>query len=297
MIRLLVLFLLTMIPATLAADVESHDGHGGVWLRGSAAEVFVATEPRFRVLSFRARGQSSLLADSKTNEQGLRLAFMEPEQIPASFDVGNQRARVVHQEARRVSAELEPAAGLRYDVAVELADDEPRLELSYTLTNVGHADRQVACWSLISFALDGTIVVPFGENDRALRRLVLPWWTKWPQPNVAVARAAMTVDASRPIEGNACKIGLVTEPGWIGFARAGSAIISTVVHAPGKTYPEGGANITLYLDKNRCETEQVGPLTLIGPGESVTMRESLRLVPFTPAAPDPDALAKALSGK
>lgn len=295
MVRSLITAALVAACAAHADGAEQHDGFGGVWLKSASAQVFVAIEPTFRILSFRKPGEPSLLADSKTNQQGLRLAFMEPEQIPTSFDPGNQPASLVEHAGRRIIVRLKEAAGLRYEVEATLAPDAPVLDLRYTLTNVGASERRVACWSLISYALDGTIVVPFGDNDRARRRLVLPWWTKWPQPGVSVARSALSADASTPVAGNACKIGLTSEPGWIAFTRDKHALISTVTFDSKATYPEGGANITLYLDANRCETEQVGPLTSLNPGASVTMHETLRLAAFAPTDHNPDTMAKALA--
>jgi hypothetical protein len=275
--------------------MQQHDGYTGVWVRSEVAEVFVATEPKFRVLAFRELKSETLFADGRTNEQGLRLAFMEPEQIPQSFEVGNQPAKVIERNDRRVNVRLIEAAALRYDIAIAIDDREPRLNLTYTLTNVGASERRVACWSLVSYALDGTIVVPFGKDDRARRRLVLPWWTKWPQPNASIARSAMSVDVSKPIEGTAYKVGLITEPGWIAFARGQHALVSQIAFDADRTYPEGGANITFYIDRNRAETEQVGPLTQLAPGEWTQMRESLRMIRFTPEADDPDSMARSIA--
>ncbi len=115
-------------PAATAAPAEltEHDGSRGVWLRTPAAEAFVAAEPRFRVLAFARAGQPSLMADANVAEQGVRLAFMGPDQVPPSFDVGNVPAEIVERTPSSVRVRLAPAAGLRYEVTLTLETERPR---------------------------------------------------------------------------------------------------------------------------------------------------------------------------
>lgn len=287
------LFLLT-ITCAWGETVETYDGYQGAWLRTDAAEVFVATEPHFRVLAFRRIGRPSLMADANVAEQGIRLAFMEPEQVPPSFDVGNQPAAFLDRTQRTARVQLSPAAGLRYTVELELADDSPLLRLGYVLENVGDAERRIACWSVISFARDGTMIAPFGTRPRSRRQIVLPWWTRWPQPGVTFGRDALAIDCSAELDGNAYKVGLRTDCGWAAFVRGDQALISTTPFDPAGEYPEGGANITLFHSTGQriwCETEQVGTLQTIRPGEAARLSETLRLVDLPqPVAAEPDAL-------
>jgi hypothetical protein len=278
-----------------AQDLDEQDGYRGHWLRTPAAEVFVAIEPQFRVLAFRRPGEASMMAGRETEQHGLRLAFMEPEQIPASFDVGNVPAEVVERSEKSLHARLAPAAGLQYEVKLTLAQDRPVLSLDYALKNVDTHARTVACWSVVAYALDGVIVAPFGDQPKARRRLVLPWWTRWPQPHVRFGRDALAMDVSTPVEGNAMKIGITTEAGWVAFIRGSSVLQSSVRFEPNAAYPEGGANVTVFQGAGWCETEQVGPLVTLKPGESVTMRETLGLlaVAFEPDA-SPDAIRDTL---
>src|SRR5690606_3482109 len=118
-----------------------------------------------------------------------------------SFDVGNQPAEMLERTPTTARVRLAPAAGLQYTVELTLEQDQPRLRLKYALQNVGVAERQIACWSLVSFARDGRIVVPFGKAPRDRRRLVLPWWTKWPQPSAEFGRDTLVSDANQPAEG------------------------------------------------------------------------------------------------
>ena len=59
----LVVWIAMLLPRAAVADdapVE-HDGSRGLWLRNELAEVFLAVEPRFRVMAFRKIGETSLM--------------------------------------------------------------------------------------------------------------------------------------------------------------------------------------------------------------------------------------------
>jgi hypothetical protein len=276
-----------------AQDREQHDGFSGFWLRGKSVEAFVAVEPKFRVLSIRRTGQPSLVGDSKTAEQGLRLAFMESQQVKQSFDVGNQPAEIVKRSDVSATLRLAPADGLRYTVTITADADEPRFVMDYELTNIGTAPRQVACWSVIAFERNGLVVAPFGSEPRARRRIVLSWWTQWPQPSVKFGRDSLAADAGGPLAGNAMKVGLITSAGWIAFTRGDEALVTHAAVDADAKYPEDGANVIYFAfagERKWCEIERVGPLTTIAPGESARLSETIVLVPLKPAGnAEPDA--------
>ena len=298
--RILPLVVLLCLAATLRAELinEEHDGHRGLWLRTQAAQVFVAVQPTFRVLSFSRPGERSLMADRNEPEQGLRLAFMEPEQIKASFDVGNQPAEVLERTERTVRVRLAPAAGLRYEVTLALQSDRPRLTLEYRLENVDVRQRRIACWSVIGFPTNGSIVAPFGKAPKARRRLVLSWWTRWPQPGIRFGRDALVADTTVVIEGNAYKVGIVNDAGWAAFVSQDErALVTRATFDAAAEYPEGGANISFFQSRDadgrtRCEVEQMGSLMQIEPGEAATLTETLDLIELPKQSRDatPDEL-------
>lgn len=285
--------------AAQEAAMQEQDVSRGIWLRTEAVEAFVALAPRFRVLSIRRPGEVSLSAGVGVAEQGLRLAFMEPDQVPGSFDVGNVPAEVLEQSDTSLRVRLQPAAGLQYTVTLTLDPAIARIKLQYTLTNVGEAERRVAPWSVIAFARDGTIIVPFDDQPRKRRRIVLPWWGDWPQPGVRIGRDALLSDASVPLAGTAYKIGVITNAAWVAFVRGGQVLVSRVRFDAEAQYPEDGANITVFHAAGEqriwCETEQMGPLRTLPPGESTTMVETIELGNVTaPANPTPDTWRAAI---
>lgn len=297
-------------PATLPAAaqagdaIEEHDGYRGFWLRTRSAEVFVATRPVFRLLSLRRPGERSLMADRSVYEQGVRLAFMEPEQIPVSFDVGNRPVESIRREgAAAARVTLAVATGLRYHVDVSLDAQLARLHLRCALENVGPVLRTVACWSVTSFPRgQGVIVVPFADAPRSRRRLVLPFWTAWPQPGVHFGRDAIAADTSAPLVNLAYKVGVITDAGWIAYARGDEALVDSGPFDARAAYPEDGANITFFEAADGesvwCEIERLGPFRMIAPGEHASLSQTIDLIKLAPAPTDaPDLLRRAIEDK
>lgn len=290
-------------PETESQAVPATSEARGFWLRTSSIEAYVETHPAFRLLSVRSPGGVSLMADHTVSEKGLRLAFMEPAQSPASFDVGNQPAEVMNRTASTVRVRLSAAAGLRYRIELSLEQDAPRLHLACSLENTGAAPRTVACWSVISFARgNGLIVAPFGRDEDVRRRLVLPPWTPWPQPGVQFGRDTVVADTASPLRGDAYKVGLITDAGWVAFVRDGDALVDSAPFDASATYPEDGANVTFfegsYAGRSWCEIERVGPLKTLAHGEKAHLSQTLSLIKTRPPhTAQPDTLRRAIEAR
>lgn len=286
--------LLGAAPQSPAAELVEHDGAQGVWLRSPAIEVFVATQPKFRLLSIRRPGQESIIAGTKEAESGVRLGYMRSQQVATSFDVGNQPADVLEQTATAIKVRLAPAAGLQYTASLRLDEHEPVIELETALGNVSDKPDTVGCWSIVAFARgEGTMLVPFAAERRARRRLVIPWWTPWPQPTIRFGRDALAIDTAGALEG-AFKLGVITNAGWVSMRRGNEVIFFHAPFDPAANYPEDGANITVFhhqrSDNPRvwCEIEQVAPqYTLESQQSTPPFKQTIRLIPLDPNTPMP----------
>lgn len=272
----------------------------GAWLRRPHAEAFIQVSPNLRVRQFQRPGRPSLLAEAPSPEIGLRVAVMEPEQNPLSYEVTQASAAVVEEGESFVLArtEVAPQSKLSLDLRAELDAAEPVLRLTYRLTNHGDAERTLSIWSLVALPRKGVGVVAAGDRPRPLRRLVLPFWSAVPNAGFHLGRNSVLLDFDAPLTGNAFKAGVVNELGEVAAVREGEAILMHSPFVPGATYPEGGANITLFQlggERAWAEIEQVGPLTAVPPGGALERVETLRLFAVTPPVqPTPDAWLKAV---
>lgn len=272
---ILVLLLASILNAQ---DLVDHDGYRGVWVKSDKIEAFVATQPKFRILSIRKPGDQSLIADAKIDEPGVRLAFMSPNQIKTSFDPGLTTA----EQIGAGTFQLKPADGLQYTVTVTPDATKPKLAITYELKNVADQPRTVAVWSVSSFPCDGVISVPTGQQRRARRRMVMSWWSRFPVPGLVFGRDSLSLDTTAAKDPGVMKLGLITDAGWAAFTRGGSAIVSRVSFDATATYPEDGPNITVFQGITakgaRAEIEQMSPLKNLAPQESVQMTETFELL-------------------
>lgn len=272
-------WLLVLLCSTcVAQDFVEHDGFRGMWVRSDAIEAFVAVEPKFRILAIRKPGTESLLADAKIDEPGIRLAFMGPDQVKTSFDVGRTAAEPVGPGRFR----LKPADGLQYTVTLNPDADQPKLAIVYELKNVGDQPRTIGVWSVTSFPCDGVVSIPTAQQRRARRRVVMSWWSRYPIPGLVFGRDAMRFDTAGTREPGVMKIGLITDAGWAAFVRGRQAILTRVPFDPAGQYPEDGPNITVFQGINpegsRAEIEQMSPLKRLLPAETVSMTETFELL-------------------
>ena len=97
-------------------------------------------------------------------------------------------------------------------------------------------------------------------NLWAYTDLADPRWT-WGSRFV-ILRQDPAVSASQ-------KVGLFvpTDP-WVAYARAGHMLVKTVSVNPGAVYPDRGSNLELFANDAFLETETLGPLAVLQPGQS-----------------------------
>ena len=276
--------------------LQNHDGYKGRWLTNEHAEVFVAIEPKFRLLGFCKRDRASLMAGSSEPHAGVRLAYMEPRQSEDSFDPGEQPGRLIACETSHAIVELQPSdpTQTRYRVEVSLADDAPRLSIALRLENLSDVTRAYAPWLLTSFPRTGRIIVSYGKEPRAFRRLALPFWSRLPQPGLRWGFDALMMDLDDPLIGRAFKMGLVTDPGWAAYQNGSGVLLSESPRVDHAQYPEGNANLTLFqMDADGdawAEIEHVGVLAEIAPGDAAVLEVSLSLLIVDDLMDDPDEM-------
>jgi hypothetical protein len=289
--------LVLLCSPCFAQDLVDHDGYRGVWVKSDKIEAFVGLQPKFRILSVRKPGGDSLMADAKIDEPGLRLAFMSPGQVKTSFDPGNTTAEQTSPGTFR----LKPADGLQFTVTLKPDPDKPQLMIGYELQNVSDTERQLACWSIISYPCDGMISLATGQQRRARRRMVMSWWSRWPVPGLVFGRDALSFDTAAAKEPGVMKLGLITDTGWVAFVRGDEALVSSVTYADAGTYPEDGPNITVFQtvgpNMSRAETEQMSTLGQLKPGDHFTMIETIDLLTIPASVPLPKEWAPGAAGE
>ena len=81
------------------------------------------------------------------------------------------------------------------------------------------------------------------------------------------------------------KVGLQGRPGWAAYRRGDALLVKRVAWLDGVTYPDMDASVQCYSCGDFIEVETLGPLEMLGPGESTSHRETWTLHRVDPDAP------------
>ncbi|MGD8453239.1 MAG: hypothetical protein PVJ57_15585 [Phycisphaerae bacterium] len=169
---------------------------------------------------------------------------------------------------------VESLTGIRKEVEVRLAPDQPAATVTHRLTNAGQDTPELAPWALSVMAPGGVAILPLppaGCHPAELlptNALVIWAYTEpadarwsWGRRHALLWQEA---SASRPQ-----KIGLAGPPGWAAYVNRGRAFVKRVTVEEGKTYPDRGSVIEAFTNADMLELESLGPLVRLEPGASI----------------------------
>jgi hypothetical protein len=164
--------------------------------------------------------------------------------------------------------------GLAKEITVRLGGE--RLVVGHRLRYTGEEEIEVAPWAITQLPLGGQAILPLGGDPSphgltATRSLVL-----WPYTEITDSRLSWRENAVvvETAAGPPLKIGSGPRPVRLGYLRQGFLFIKTVPPARGEQLPDRGAVAQVYVNEVFCELESLGPLTRLGPGETVGHEES-----------------------
>jgi len=186
----------------------------------------------------------------------------------------------------RVTGAVEPASGIRKQIEVALDETQPRVRLTSRIRNVSDHPLTYAAWSLPVLRPGGRAFVPLDIGPLtafdAIRRLILWSYTEIDDPRYRFGNRLVQVDhtrigpaaAPRPGRGDdESKIGVDSSQGWAAYLLDGVLFLKRFPHVAAGAYPDGGATIEVYSSHEFLELENLGPLTTIGPGDEIVLRE------------------------
>jgi hypothetical protein len=82
------------------------------------------------------------------------------------------------------------------------------------------------------------------------------------------------------------KIGLLHAEGWAGYLNGGTLFVKNVAIDAGKTYPDRGCNFETFTNEDMLEVETLGPLVMLGPGQTAELLEHWSLFKNVPDCKD-----------
>ncbi|MFB6189031.1 MAG: hypothetical protein ABEI57_04035 [Halapricum sp.] len=248
-------------------------------------ELVATTDVGPRIVDFRSvDGQNVFFLDEDalgtTNSEeweiygGHRL-WHSPESDPRTYQPDNDAVEVTTTDRGcRLVQSVEEATRIRKAIEIEMAEDEPAVEITHELTNEGLWSVELAPWSISVCAPGGTAVLPFpdGDPDELLpdRSLVF-----WPRTDASDDRLHYVDDhvLVEQADEEALKIGANVFEEWTAYVNDGQAFVKTFEYDPTATYPDRGASVEVFTLDFMLELETLGPLVELDPGETTNHTE------------------------
>lgn len=197
-------------------------------------------------------------------------------EIPGGFKLTRQDHFTTHYE-RSIEVTLDPAA--------------PVMALKQTITNLGDAPLPAAPWGVTQFRMGGRVVLPLADkpadafNLTPNRSLALWPYTRLEDSRLKISDQVVEIKAE-PME-EALKVGVYSPRGWaaIEFAEGYVLIKRNRPRTP-EVYTDFNTNWQCYVRDTFIELETLGKLTLLQPGESISLVEDWEVRPGTLASLD-----------
>lgn len=277
--------LIIMSSSVFAEDSELH------WLKNASLEAGFSVDKGIRLEVLRERGGDNFLRSADAPTRGVKTWIMTPAEDLKLRDLVSECPGMVesgYSDDLILKASCENVLGLELEWRVRLNPEKPVLEIVHVLHHHGNLPLHVAAWGLIAVGPGTVLEVPFSRspnvpitfpNDIA----VFPF-TTLPDGRISSDKEALRLDIREGTEDGNIKLGLVQRNGLLLIKRGGRVLESRVAYDPAADYPEGGSNITLYASPADSpspmgEGEHVGPLRILKPGESLELRQTLRVLP------------------
>jgi hypothetical protein len=199
-----------------------------------------------------------------------------PEAMPRTYAPDNAPLEVEQSGGRlSATAPVEPSTGIQKRIELEMDDEGGHVHLVHRLTNHGLWPVEFAPWALTMCAPGGVGILPLplggAHAENLLPRTALCLWayTDLTDPRWTLGSRFVMLRQDPAIAAPQ-KVGVFvpTDP-WAAYAREGRLFVKTVAAVDGAVYPDRGSNLELFANDVFLETETLGPLAVLQPGQSV----------------------------
>lgn len=259
-------------------------------------EALVVADVGPRIMELRLAGGDSLLQAREGIGGGGEAQFMfrggwrlwiAPERSETTYALDNTpcKVEVSGDERLLVTGPPQPEVGIRKHIEIAAHARLPRLTIVSRIENISSEPLTCAGWSLPVLRPGGRAFVPLdvgppGAFD-SVRRLILWSYARLADPRYRIGdrlveidhRQIATAPAVRDGRGDdESKIGVDSRQGWSAYLLDRTLLLKRFPYQPGN-YPDGGATIEVYSNRDFLELEHLGPLTTVAPGGEVRLVE------------------------
>ncbi|MCD6416473.1 MAG: DUF4380 domain-containing protein [Planctomycetes bacterium] len=190
---------------------------------------------------------------------------------PPALDGGECSVQVGEDGALTVTGQASEDCGIRFDRRIELAPEGSRLQVRQTMVNVSDNPVTWAIWDVTQVSTRGVGFIPLAPGAECRFASLDEGNEHWTLlDNMLLARR---------VEGSD-KVFVSGPPGCIGSVEDGLLYLKTF-DMPKQAPPQPEAVREIYVgDIGYMELEVVGPEVTLQPGESASLTEVWRLLPF-----------------
>ena len=253
-----------------------------------------------RIVRFSAKGETNMLAELpdfviETTHgpfyfRGGHRLWCAPESMPETYLPDND-GLVVEKLGTGVCLTQPAQDGISKRMEIQLLPGQAAVTVRHHLHNAGSTPARLAPWALTMFRQGGMVLLPqpVGNADAQglLNNRILALWpyTSINDPRLVLRDDFLLIHADPGLP--PVKIGYYNPHGWLAYWLDGCLFRKTFDLHPGGNFPDGGCNSETYCDDRFVELESLGPLTMLEPGERVSLTEKWELfrtlgVPFIP---------------
>ncbi len=206
---------------------------------------------------------------------------------------------VLSEFALRLTPPLERTTGIQKSIVVEIAPDRAYVKVTHLLTNQNLWTIELAPWALTMMAKGGRAIVPMPpyiphpEKVLPACPLVLWHYTDMSDPRWHWGKHFIVLRQD-PNAATPQKTGIGNLHGWVAYVNGDRVFLKRYRHVEGAAYPDFGSSTELFTNALTLEVETLGPLTKLGPGETVSHVEHWFLFKSIPIGETEDEIAAAL---
>ncbi|MBP3633060.1 MAG: hypothetical protein J6J43_00610 [Oscillospiraceae bacterium] len=264
-------------------DIRNYYDKGRVlWMTDGSTEVAVALDLGIRVLHLSHAGMENLLyrqpadlSDNLSTDKGWKIfgghrLWTAPESDLSYYPDCEGVSYELTQDGVIVRQNKDPWLGVQKRLRLSFSPDGSLL-LEHTITNTADAPMTIASWGVTTFDR-GEAEVLFGKGTpgsyNPQRTLSLWGDSALSDPRIRFCGEKIYA-CHKPME-NAFKMGVFAMGGTASLVNKQQRFTLTFEADPQGTYPDGGCNFEVYMDKFVLELEALGQSKTIAPGESVS---------------------------
>ncbi|MFO8007747.1 MAG: DUF4380 domain-containing protein [Candidatus Brocadiia bacterium] len=202
---------------------------------------------------------------------------------PAALDSGACEVEVTAENTIRLQGQPSEELGIRFDREIRLAPEGSELVIEQIMVSTGDEPVTWGIWEVTQVGSDCVAFVPLGEGAEYRPGEGEELDEQW--------REVEGMLLARP-SGASGKAFITGPPGWLGCVQEELLYVKSFDIASTPP-PEPEAPREVYVgDQGYVELEVVGPEVTLQPGESASLTETWRLLPFEGGAEDDAELAR-----